>query len=127
MKAKKQLIVINGVIAKKRALASVNACMGDNIQQITIEPYVDDKTKEQRGGWHFLLGILGKELGYTLPEIKDVIKREVIGMKQVEWKGEIIDRLPSSEEEKKHGYSDLIDQTYRIAAEMGCILPELRR
>jgi len=123
----KQVIVVNSKSAREFAKASVGKLTGDCIHQVTIEPYKDDKTAEQRKGWHLLLGILAKHCGYTLPEIKDVIKIETIGMQQMEWKGKIIDRIPSSEDEKKHGYSDLIEQTYRIGAEMGCVLPELKR
>lgn len=123
----KLLIVVNSKSAREFAKTTVSKLTGDVIHQVTIEPYKDDKTAEQRKGWHFLLSILAKHCGYTLPEIKDVIKIEAIGMQQMEWKGKIIDRIPSSEEEKKHGYSDLIEQTYRIAAEMGCVLPELKR
>jgi hypothetical protein len=117
-------IVINSKQAKKRALDAVQACMSDTIMQVSIEPYKDNKTAAQRKWWHTMLGMLGKELGYTLPEIKDIIKVEVIGMQHVEWKGLIVDRIPSSEDEKRAGYSHLIEETYRIAAEQGCVLPD---
>jgi len=126
--ANKTLIVISGVIAKKRALEAVNACMGDNIQQITIEPYQHNKTDEQRGGWHMLINIMAKELGYTPPEMKNVLKVKIMGTEIVkDLDGNDLEQIPSSEAEKRHGYSLLIDGTYQCAGELGIILPTLTK
>jgi len=124
----KQIIVISSVVSKKRAIEAVNACMGDNIQQITIEPYQHDKTKEQRGGWHLLIGILADELGYTFPQMKNVLKVYIMGTEVTEdLQGNEIEQIPSSEDCKRFGYSKLIEGTYVAAAEQGVVLPDLKR
>lgn len=120
----KQIIVINTVTAKKRALQAVNNCMADNVMQITVEPYQHDKTAAQRGFWHVLIGLLSDETGYTKPEMKNILKVEIMGTETVtDWNGREIEQIPSSEAERRFGYSKLIDGTYRIGAELGAILP----
>ena len=117
-------IVINGVIAKKRALEAVNACMGDNIMQVTIEPFKDDKTANQRAFWHVLIGIMAKELGYTPLEMKNVLKVKIMGVEVVkDLDGNDLEQIPSSEDEKKHGYSLLIDGTIEAGHDLGMNLP----
>jgi len=120
----KQLIVISGVMAKKRALEVVNACMGDNIMQMTLEPYQHNKTDSQRNYWHMILGKLGDELGYNLPDIKDLMKIHIMGYEILTGlDGKEIERIPSSEKCKRFGYSKLIDGTVIFAADLGIILP----
>lgn len=123
----KQTIIISSVVSKKRALEAVKACMSDKIMQITIEPYQHDKTAEQRKGWHLLINLLADELGYTPIEMKNILKVQIMGVEIVtDWTGREIEQIPSSEACKRHGYSKLIDETYRIAAELGIILPPLQ-
>jgi len=120
----KQIIVINTVTAKKRALQTVNNCMADNVMQITIEPYQHDKTAAQRGFWHMLIGIMAKELGYTPLEMKNILKVKIMGTEIVkDWDGNEVEQIPSSEAEKRHGYSLLIDGTIEIGHELGMNLP----
>lgn len=120
----KQIIVINTVTAKKRALQAVNNCMADNVMQITVEPYQHDKTAAQRGFWHMLIGIMAKELGYTPLEMKNILKVRIMGTEIVkDWDGNEVEQIPSSEAEKRHGYSLLIDGTIEIGHELGMNLP----
>lgn len=120
----KTIIVVSTAIAKKRALRAVNALMGDNVCQVTIEPYQHDKTAAQRKFWHVLISIMAKELGYTVLEMKNILKVEIMGTEIVkDLKGNDLEQIPSSEACKRHGYSLLIDGTYPIAGELGINLP----
>jgi len=124
----KQVIVVSTAIAKKRLIRAANALMGDDIAQVTIEPYQHDKTKEQRNGWHLLIGILADELGYTFPQMKNVLKVYIMGTEITEdLQGNEIEQIPSSEDCKRFGYSKLIEGTYVAAAEQGVVLPDLKR
>jgi len=120
----KQVIVVNTATAKKRALAAVNGLMSDHICQVTIEDYKHDKTAQQRGFWHVLIGIMAKELGYTPLEMKNILKVKIMGTEIVkDLDGNDLEQIPSSEAEKRHGYSLLIDGTIEIGHDLGMNLP----
>lgn len=109
---------------KKNCLNVIyNIKLEDGLYDVHVVKHVDDKTAEQRGWWHKLIGIMAKDLGYTAPEMKSVLKDQILGQMEVEFKGKTIQREASSEDLKKFGYSDLIEQTYRIASELGIRLP----
>ncbi len=120
----KQKFIIKTREIKKNCLQAVyNIKQEDGIYQVTIEKYVEDKSAEQRGWWHMMIGIMAKDLGYSPAEMKSVLKNEILGQQEIEYKGKTIVKEASSEELKKYGYSELIEHTYRIASENGIILP----
>jgi len=120
----KLVIVVNSVLSKKRALNAVNGCMADHICQVTVEDYKHDKTAAQRGFWHVLIGIMAKELGYTPLEMKNILKVKIMGVEIVkDLDGNDLEQIPSSEAEKRHGYSLLIDGTVEIGHDLGMNLP----
>jgi len=98
--------------------------MGDHICQVTIEDYKHDKTAAQRGFWHVLINIMAKELGYTPLEMKNILKVKIMGTEIVkDLDGNDLEQIPSSEAEKRHGYSLLIDGTVEIGHDLGMNLP----
>jgi len=120
----KLVIVVNSVLSKKRALNEVQRLMGDHICQVTIEDYKHDKTAAQRGFWHVLINIMAKELGYTPLEMKNILKVKIMGVEIVkDLDGNDLEQIPSSEAEKRHGYSLLIDGTVEIGHDLGMNLP----
>lgn len=90
--------------------------------EIEVRQRRKEKTHTQRKTWHALLTQWGKELGYTMPEMKNVAKRELIGTHWIKVNGKDYEIFPSSEDEDKYGYIELIDGTLRLAAEMGVLL-----
>lgn len=94
--------------------------------EVEIRQRRREKTHEQRRTWHVLLRDWGKEVGYTLKEMKQVVKRELLGTKFIEVHGKKYEIFPSSEDEDRYGYSALIEATLRMAAENGVLL-EIRR
>jgi len=95
--------------------------------ELVLRPEHEPKTGEQRGLWHALLADFGAELGYTLPEIKAVVKREYYGAETVTLpSGHKYEVVKSSEDEDRAGYSALIDFTLRFAAEQGVVLQDAR-
>lgn len=91
-------------------------------KQVSITDYKEDKTGEQRAWFHILCGLFGAEVGYTKLQMKRVMMREVFGIEIV-----LDVEIPkSSENLKRDEYSQLIEQTYIKAGEMGIILPPPR-
>jgi hypothetical protein len=91
--------------------------------ELEIRPRRREKTNKQRGTWHALLTEWGKALGYTMPEMKCVAKRELMGTHWIKLpNGKDYEVFPSSEDEDRFGYAELIDGTLRIAAESGVLL-----
>jgi hypothetical protein len=98
----------------------------DDDLEIEVRPRRKEKTHAQRKTWHALLSEWGRELGYTLPEMKNVAKRELMGTRWIKLNGKDYEIFPSSEDEDRFGYSELIDGTLRLAAETGVLL-DIRR
>lgn len=95
--------------------------------EIEIRPRRREKSNEQRKMWHAILKEFGDAIGYTLPEIKQVVKEEFFG---VEVKtlpdGKQYRVTQSSEDAERKSYSELIDFTLRRAAENGVLIEDQR-
>ena len=96
-------------------------------KQIKITDYKVDKTGEQRKSFHLLCQLFGNETGYTLNEIKELVKGELLDTTVVTIAGREREVTRSTESLKRDEYSALIEATYRLAAEAGVILPVLSR
>lgn len=94
---------------------------------VMIGDYAKDKTAEQRSWFHALCKILGDETGYTLDEVKELVKKDILSTKIVKIGGISKEVTKSSEKAKRDEYSELIDGIYRIGAEAGVVLPNPRR
>lgn len=95
----------------------------DKPMQVIIKLYKKDKTAEQRGFWHVLLSILSEETGYTVGEVKELVKKAELGTKDVMIGNVLHTVTESSEKANRETYSRLIESTYRLAAEAGISLP----
>ena len=93
--------------------------------ELSIGPRRKEKSHQQRKKWHAMLEDMARQLGYTKPQMKEVVKSELMGS---EWitlpSGRKYEVIPSSEDEDRFGYSELIEGTYRVAAENGIVLSE---
>ncbi len=95
----------------------------------TIEPHIEKKTDEQRAFFHVLVREMSKETGYLEAEIKELIKKEILGTKIVEIGGVSQEVTSSSETDDsglprcKPSYAELIEGAYSIAADAGIQLP----
>lgn len=98
----------------------------DKSMQVIIKFYKKDKTAEQRSFWHILLGILSDETGYTVGEVKELIKKSELGTKEVMIGNVSHTVTESSEKANRETYSKLIETTYRVGAEAGIALPNPR-
>ena len=96
--------------------------------QVTLEPYVEEHSDPQRGKFHVLCREISRVTGYTESEVKELIKREILGTKLIKI-GNIEKEVTCSSEygddgkkREKPSYSELIEGAYRIAAEAGIVL-----
>jgi len=122
----KRLFVIKSKQVRERAAAEVMAIKGEDGLEVIIQEHKDDQTASQRGFFHVLVKILADELGSSPDATKIDIKRETFGSRK-EWvRGAEVEVIESSAKAKRGDYSELIECTYRIAAEYGVILPSAR-
>ena len=118
--------IINSKQVKRNCLDAVMEIRGDDQMEVVIQKHKQRKTDEQRSFWHVLLSILGEETGYTLGEVKYLVKAAVIGSETVSVGNMTVEVVPSSEKQDRERYSELIEATYQIAAEAGIELPPAR-
>ena len=119
----KQRYIIKTPEIRKRAAQAVMAIRGDDNMEVLIQPHKDDKTAEQRGFLHLLCKALADETGYSMIDIKELVKMEVLGSHEVTVGGVTKIVTESSEKQNRENYSALIEGVYRIAANAGVILP----
>lgn len=122
----KQHYIINSKAVRKRAADAVMQIKGDDDMEVIIRKREHSKTAEQRSFFHFLCKALGDETGYTLGEIKEMVKMEILGTKIVEIAGRHREVVESSEAQNKLMYSALIEGVYKLGAEAGVQLPNAR-
>lgn len=122
----KRSFVLRNDDIRDRIHVAVDELPVDGSFRITIEPYRDDKTAEQRGYFHVLLGILSAETGHTVEELKQLVKKEAFGSRFVSVKGREVEVLVSSEKLSRDQYGALIDTCHRIGADLGVALPDPR-
>jgi iron uptake system EfeUOB component EfeO/EfeM len=122
----KRVFHLNSKQVKINAIQAVKEIMGEDDMDVTIEPHREDKSAEMRGFWHFLLGVISQETGYTKEEVKELVKKALLGTKTIKIGSIEKEVTESSEAQAKPSYSELIEGTYRIAAEAGITLPPAR-
>ncbi len=118
--------IINSKEVRANAVQAVSQIKGEEQLEVVIQRHKKRKTDEQRSFWHVLLSILGEETGYTLGEVKYLVKAAVIGSETVSVGNMTVEVVPSSEKQDRERYSELIEATYQIAAEAGIELPPAR-
>lgn len=120
-------IIINKDI-RRRAAQAVMAIRGDDKLEVIIRPHEDDQTAEQRKFWHVLIKVFADEIGDSPESLKMDIKRETFGVDIAVSKvtGKENEIVKSSTKAKKDEYSQLIETTYRLAANFGIQLPNAR-
>jgi hypothetical protein len=96
-------------------------------KEITIGDYTENKTDEQRNSFHLLCKLFADETGYTLHEIKELVKFQEFGTNLILIGGVEHGVSISSESLKRTDYARLIEATYRLAAQGGIVLPVLNR
>lgn len=91
---------------------------------VEIKQYKKSKTDNQRSWFHFLLNVISEETGYETEEVKELIKKRILGTRIITIGDSEVEVTESSEKANREDYSKLIDATYRLAAEAGIVLPD---
>ena len=122
-------IIVDSKERRDLALSLVQGIRKEDCpMQVTIEPYIENHSREQQGLWHIMVRQYAKQTGYTEPEMKEALKQEILGTITKEFRGKVIELTKSSQYDEngkltdKQIYSLLIDETYRLAAEDGIVL-----
>ena len=104
---------------------AITALVGLELNKWEVNIKKKGKTPPQRRYWHKCISILCEGTGYSLIELKTIIKRQVFGTKSfTDRKGIVYERDISSEELSIEDYGKLIDHTHVLAGMAGIRLPE---
>ena len=110
-------------------LEAIKNIRGADNMVVTIEPYVEKKTDEQRAFFHVLCRKMVEDTGYTEAQIKEAIKKMVLGTETLQIGDRAVEVTSSSERDaegnprSKPSYSELIEGAYQLAGEAGITLP----
>ena len=118
----KRFIIKNKEI-RANAVKAVLDIRGEPTMEVIIREYKEDHTRDQENFFHLLCRLLSVETGYHEGEIKELVKKNVLGTKIITVGSAIKEVTESSADKDKAGYSELITGIYRIAGEGGFILP----
>lgn len=113
---------------KANAIECIRGLDSGRVWDIEIKEHRKPKTLSQRGWFHSLCGMLGKEIGIPEGQVKEIAKAQILGWRTVSLGGisfPVADG--SSEKLNRMEYSDLIEVVYRLAAEAGVYLPDADR
>ena len=119
-------IVVNSKERRDLAISLVKGIRKEDCpMMVTIEPFIEGHSDDQRGLFHSLCRELGHEIGYNEAEIKEYVKGEILGTRLIKIGDKEKEVVCSSEYDEtgkkrdKISYSTLIEGLYRIAAEAG--------
>jgi len=91
---------------------------------ITIEKLSSKRSSQQNRLLHMHIGILAKEFGFTLEEMKSALKTKfLITDKVCEKTGEIMQYIKDTSALSKDEFSEFIERVIQFGAEYGVILP----
>jgi hypothetical protein len=117
---------INSKENKQRALRAVMDILGEDGMEVVIRKRVTSGTKSQQAWFNMLCKMVADETGDSPEAIKAAMKKETFGLQSAVIGGIEVDFIPRSDYHGMKGYNQLIETTYRIAADQGIILPEPR-
>ena len=115
---------INSKENKQRALRAVMAILGEEGMEVVIRKRVTSGTKSQQAWFNMLCKMVADDTGDSPEAVKAAVKKETFGLQVATIGGIDVEFIPRSDYHGMKGYSQLIDTTYRIAADLGIVLPE---
>ncbi len=92
--------------------------------EVVVQDETKSITKKQRGWFHKMCALVSDETGYTEGEVKELVKKRVLGTRVVQLGDFSSEVSRSSEESGRENYSLLIEGLYQMAAEGGLALPQ---
>ncbi len=126
--AVRETIIIGGENMRQRVLNLIAALNIEKPWEITVAPHRKSRTLSQNSYMHAIIDELGRAIGYTPAEMKQVLKEELLTPKVVEFRGTTRKLWPETSGMDIAELGEFIDGIHRIAAEQGVLLtlPEER-
>ena len=95
--------------------------------ELELRPRRKEKSHQQRKYLHKICTDIGKQLGYTMGQVKAMVKEEHFGADTIQTpSGRVYHVIQSSEDEDRGGYSALIETALRWGAENGAPVDDPR-
>jgi len=97
--------------------------------QVNLSEYISEFSQSQQGYFHMCCKIMGDALGYSLEDIKRLVKKELWGTEIVTIAGVEIEIYKSMAkgQSNKLDYMDAIETLLRLAAEASVYIPDSDR
>lgn len=94
---------------------------------LILSPHKRNKTHEQRKLFHALCAEVGKELGYSPGQVKEMVKEDYFGRDEIVTpSGKRYSVVKSSEDADRMEYSELIDHLIMWSAQNGFAVEDRR-
>ena len=119
-----QVFPINSRDAKQRALKAVWHILGEDGMEVVIRKRVKHGSRQQQAWFNMLCKMIADETGNSPDAVKAHVKTETFGLQESTLAGKRIEYVPRSDLHGMEGYTQLIDGTYRLGAELGVVLPD---
>ena len=107
---------------RDNACKFVNQICQEQDAEVVIRKFKKDKTPSQRGAFHALCKKFGDELGWTLAEVKEHVKKSLYGTYSKTLGDVTTEHIKSSEECDRDEYNELIERLLLIASQQGVYL-----
>jgi hypothetical protein len=117
----KRTYVIANQDAARAAVNCIAALKFDDIHQVVVEPYDPKRTNAQNDLLHAWLRAIANETGYTVDEVKQLAKREILGVRKVEFNGREHEVVPSTADMGKKEFSEFVDRVIAWAQTNGFV------
>ena len=112
-----QTFIIRSTATRAEAINAVAAITSDPLMCVIIKPYEKTRSDEQNRKIHALFSEIAQQTGYSPAEVKQMCKRDILGSKVVEYKGQKYEVLPETHRMSVKDMVDFIDQIYAWCAE----------
>ena len=119
-----QSIPLNTRDAKREALRILWGIKGEDGMEVVFRKITDDGSKAQEAWFNILCRMIAKDTGDDVEAIKVSVKVKAFGRHTATIGGVTVDFIPRSNLYGMEGYSQLIEGTYQLGAELGIILPD---
>lgn len=104
---------------KNNAIEEIRRLKG--LWKIQVSP--SKRSNDQNSYFHALVALIAPHAGYTPEDLKEIIKSEFLGVREVTYNGKLFAiPIPSSSLDKKQ-YAILLEKTIALAHQLGIKIP----
>lgn len=92
-------------------------------KEITVKNCDPKRSSQANSLAHVYAGIMGRDLGYGVEEMYELLKGKFLGVEQFEFMGLTITRAKQSRKLSKSEYSEFLNKIIELASSLGIQLP----